>query len=69
MGCKFHNSTPPTVLIQSEPNFMISKAAIGEYKLINVLTICQKLQILCHLEILRWKSMGKSYNVQYLENG
>ena len=34
MGMKIYNATPPTVLIQSEPNFMINKAVIGEYKLI-----------------------------------
>ncbi len=32
MGLGIHNATPPTVLIQSEPNFMINKAVIGEYK-------------------------------------
>ena len=29
--------------IRSEPNFLINKAVKGEYKLINVLAICQKL--------------------------
>ncbi len=36
-GCwKFQNATTPTVLMPSEPNFMINKVAIREYKVINV---------------------------------
>ncbi len=39
---------------------MINKVVIGEYKVINVLAICQNLKILCHFDILTWESMGKS---------
>ncbi len=37
---------------------MINNAAIGKYKLINVLAPLQKLKILWHVEILTWKSRG-----------
>ena len=39
---------------------MINKAVIRECKGVNVLAICQKLKILCHVEILICESMGKS---------
>ncbi len=42
-GWKFQNATP-IALIRSEQNFMINKVVIGEYKLINVLAICQYLK-------------------------
>ena len=60
MGLEFRNTTPPTVFIQSEPNFVINKAIIWEYKFVNFLAICLKLTILWHFEILTWESMGTS---------
>ena len=61
MGWKFQNATLPTVLIRSEPIFIINNAAIREYKVVNVLAICQKLKLLWYFEILAtWKLMGKS---------
>ncbi len=39
---------------------MVNKVVIGEYKIINVLAISQKIHILLHFEILTWDSMGKS---------
>ena len=59
LGWKFQNATSPTVFIQSGPNFMINTAVIGEYKVMDILAICQKLKILWHFEILTWESMGK----------
>ncbi len=55
---KFQGATPPTVLGHSESNFVINKAVIGEYKIINFwcFSIRQKLQI---LKFLTWKSIGK----------
>ncbi len=38
---------------------MINKVVIGEYKLINVLAICQRVKIVWHFELLIWKPMGK----------
>ncbi len=58
-GWKFQNATS-TVFIRFEPNFMINRAVIREYKVINVLVIWQKLKILWHFEILIMESMGKS---------
>ncbi len=49
MGAKIQNAPP--VLIRSELNFMIKKLFMGEYKIINVLTICQKLKMLWYFEI------------------
>ncbi len=40
---KFQNATPPTVFIQSGPNFMINKAVIRQYNVMDTLLICQKL--------------------------
>ncbi len=40
MGLEIQNATPPTLFIRSEPNFLISKAVMREYKVINVLAIC-----------------------------
>ncbi len=60
MGLEFQNSTLPTLLIRSEPNFMINKAVIRAYKVINVLAICPKLKMLRHFEILTRGSTGKS---------
>ncbi len=36
-----------------------NKAVIRVYKFMDILAICQKLQILWHFEILTWESMGK----------
>ena len=60
IGLEILKRYSPTVLIQSESNFMINKAAIRAYKVRNVLAMCQKLKILWHFEILTWESMGKS---------
>ncbi len=38
---------------------MINTAVIGEYKVMDILAICQKFKILWHFEILTWESMGK----------
>ena len=37
----FQNATPP-VFIQAGPNVMTNTAVIGEYKVMDVLAICQK---------------------------
>ncbi len=50
----------PTVFIRSEPSFLINEAVINEYKIMNVLSMCQKLKILWAFEILTPKSMRKS---------
>ncbi len=34
---KFQNATPPTVLVQSEPSFVLNKAVKGEYKVMDIL--------------------------------
>ncbi len=43
-GWKFQNATPPTVCIQFEPNFMINKAVIRAYNVMDISTICQKVK-------------------------
>ncbi len=40
-------------------NFMLNTAVIGEYKVMDILAICQNLKILLHFEILTLESMGK----------
>ncbi len=40
------------VFIRSGPNFMINTAVIGEYKVMAILAICQKINILWHFETL-----------------
>ncbi len=43
----FQNSTPPQVFIQAaEPNFMINKIVMGEYKVMDILAICRKKNLL-----------------------
>ncbi len=65
MGLEISNAPPPTGFIQSEPNFMINKAVIRAYKVMDILAICQflaiyhKLKSLWHFEILTLESMGK----------
>ncbi len=56
MGWKFQNAIP-TVFIRSEPNFMINMAVTGEYKVIDILAIYQKLRNLrkCY-HISQWES-------------
>ena len=49
-GWKIHNASPPTVLICSEPNFMINKLVIKEYKVTNVLAIRKKKKKMWHFE-------------------
>ena len=58
-GWKFQNATPPTVFIWFEPNFMISKAVIGKYTVMDILAICQNLKILWQFEILTCESIGR----------
>ena len=58
MGLEISNATP-TVLIQSGPNFMINKAVIRVYKVMDILAIYQKLRISWHFEMFTWESMGK----------
>ncbi len=43
-GWKFQNAPPRTVLIRSEPKFMINKVVTRECKIVNVLAICQNLK-------------------------
>ena len=43
MGCNFQNASPIVFFIESEPNFMIKKAVIKEYKVLDVLAICRKM--------------------------
>ncbi len=38
---------------------MINNAVVGEYKVMDILAICQKLKIVWHFEIVTWESMGK----------
>ncbi len=58
-GWKCQNATP-TVLIRSDPNFMIKKAVIRVCKVVNVSAICHKLKKMWTFEILTWVSKGKS---------
>ena len=57
MQQKFQNATS-TIFIRFEPN--LNKVVIGEYKVINVLAIWQKIKTLWHFDILAQESMGKS---------
>ncbi len=66
MGWKFQNATPSALLIRSKPNFMINKAVITEYKVINPLAICQNLNILCHFEIFVNKEPCRAGNFKIL---
>ncbi len=52
MGLEIQNDTPCAVFIQFGPNFMINTAVIGEYKIMDILALCQKLKILWHFENL-----------------
>ncbi len=53
------------VWLRSDKNCRRGLAVIREYKVINVLMICQKLKILWHFEMLTWESMGnpKMFNI------
>ncbi len=44
MGLEISNTSPPTVLIRSEPTFMTNKAVIRECKVMDILAICQKIK-------------------------
>ncbi len=37
---------------------MINTTVIGEYKIMDILAICQKVKILWHFKILTWEAMG-----------
>ena len=49
----------------SNLSFIMHKAVIRVYKVMNILAICQKLKILWHFEVLTWESMGepKMWNI------
>ncbi len=51
-GWKLQHAIPLTVFIRAEPNSMINTAVIGEYKVKDILTVCQKIKILWHFESL-----------------
>ncbi len=57
---KFHTKPLLHFFIRAEPNFMINKVVLREYKSMYILAICQKLNILWHFEIVTWESMWKS---------
>ncbi len=42
MGAKNNQNATPPVFIRSEPNFMINNVLMGEYKVMDILAICQK---------------------------
>ena len=59
MGAKISKCYSSKFFIQSEPNFMINKVVMGEYKVMDILAMCLKLHIFWHFEILTRESMGK----------
>ncbi len=50
-------STPPTVFIQCQANFMMTLVTVVEYRLLLFLAIGR---VLWHFEILTWEANGKT---------
>ncbi len=80
MGLKISKHYCSCSFIWSQPNFMINKAVIREYKAINVLVICQKLKFVAVWNFnmgvtgkilkcaISWKRWNLDFENSWIEN-